>query len=428
MISRDLASVRLHNSSRLTESSPPTIETAPQQWSYAAEFPVVRDEGQAVQIRVDVEVRAGEIGVGLLTADETAFHVERLVGAQDGRLSVTMTLAPDERSQKIIVRNVGAAGPATLVIHDVVIEPVSVHGIAAPAMPTVDVASAAFRPFAPFSGWVPAGYWVNWIGVLTRAEVWPFSPEVMAVYGRGRHEDCQYPFHDEHVLDWVPLLEGVLASGPLFRMVALGAGWGRWLTAAAFAARQTGRSVHLTGVEAEPNHFAWMREHMRDTAIPADAVRLIHAAASGSRAPCWFPVASPGWYGQSIVSDVNLTQCGEEVRSAAGERLHRVEAVTVEDVVPDGTVVDYLHMDIQGTEYEFLASDPQRLDRSVRMVNIGTHSELIERRLRTLFASLGWQKRYDVSLNTRAQLIVDGQPHGVIPFGDGVQVWTNPRL
>ena len=43
-----------------------------------------------------------------------------------------------------------------------------------------------------------------------------------------------------------------------------GAGWGRWLSAGAFASEQTGREYRLVGVEAEPQHFEWMERHFRD--------------------------------------------------------------------------------------------------------------------------------------------------------------------
>jgi hypothetical protein len=95
--------------------------------------------------------------------------------------------------------------------------------------PTIEISSRLFHQFRPYSGPVPAGFWVDWLGVMTRADVWPFAPEVKATYTRDRKEETVYPIHDEHVLDWVPLLEAVTSSGPVFRMAALGAGWGRWL-------------------------------------------------------------------------------------------------------------------------------------------------------------------------------------------------------
>jgi FkbM family methyltransferase len=423
----DSSSYRLHNESRVLNTDPLTIESGPQQWSYAVDFDVQRDEASAVEVIVDLDVTVGQVGIGLLNDDESAFHIERQLAADDGRTAIPLRLSPEQTGRRLVIRNTGDGGAAAFVVHGIDVRSVAPQDLT--PIPSIEISSDLFRPFRLFSGTVPAGFWVNWIGVLTRAHVWPFAPDVQALYGRDRHEDAKYPFQDEHVLDWIPLLEAVLSSGPLFRMAALGAGWGRWLTAGAFAAAQTQRTAQLTGVEAEPEHFAWMEEHMRDNNIDPRCVRMLNAAASPSPEPCWFPVASPAWYGQSIVAASRADEQGAgEERVVDGVRLRRVASVTIEDLLPDDATVDYLHMDIQGTEYDFLARDPERLTRCVRVVNIGTHSEIIERRLRTLFHSLGWQCEYDIALGSTAELRVDGNVVGQVPFGDGVQVWTNPVL
>ncbi len=365
----------LHNRARVIGADPLTIETAPAQWAYAAHFPVAVPEpfDDALEIVVDVIVAQGEVGLGLLTLDERQFHVERQIAVDDGRATVRLTLDRGERSNKLVVRNVGSSGRPAIV---------SIFGARArrggadapSAVPAIHLSSAIFDRFHTFEGHVPAGFWVNWLGVRTRAGVWPFPPDVRAIYERDRHERGRVPTGDEHVLDWVPLLEAVVAARGMFRMVALGAGWGRWLTAGAFAARQQGLAFHLTGVEAEPEHFAWMGQHFDDNAIPPGSYRLIHAAASSSTDPCWFPVAKPDWYGQSIVAAPAAVLPAEQTElTVEGTLVRRVPSVTIEEVLTDRDVVDYLHMDIQGTEFDFLARDPERLNRLVRMVNIGTH-------------------------------------------------------
>ena len=217
--------------------------------------------------------------------------------------------------------------------------------------PTITISSAAFTPFQGFDGPVPPGFWVNWLGVMTRADVWPFPPEVLAIYEQPRRERCEPPLTDEHVLDWVPLLDAVLSSRDVFRMVALGSGWGRWLTAGAFAAHQRGLTYELTGVEAEPDHYAWMQQHMTDNHIPPHCCRLIRGAAAAATDPSWFPAANPGWYGESIVDATRVQDVtgGQTQAVVDGMQLRRVRSVPIEEVLLDGNVVDYLHMDIQGT-------------------------------------------------------------------------------
>lgn len=418
----------LHNGARILTDDPLTIETAADQWAYAAHFMLPDTSGadDAMVLTADIEVSRGEVGIGLLSIDETTFHVEHLLGADDGPTSVVLALEPDQRTRKLVVRNVGSARESGVVT----IRRLALGGETSSeaTLPTLQLSSALFGNFNCFAGAVPAGFWVNWLGVMTRSDVWPFPPEIQTLYARDREERLEYPLRDEHVLDWVPLIEAVMSSQKIFRMVALGAGWGRWLTAGAFAARHRGLAFHLTGVEAEPDHFAWMQQHMRDNSMPDECVRLVYGAAAARSEPCWFPVSNSNWYGQSIVDvpDAAIDSQGDVF--IKGTRLRRVPAVTIQDVLGGPEQVDYLHMDIQGTEFDFLASNPDLLRSFVRIVNIGTHSEVIERRLRRLFQRLGWRARYDVNLGTKLNVRLDGSESAVVEFGDGVQVWENPVL
>jgi FkbM family methyltransferase len=304
-------------------------------------------------------------------------------------------------------------------------------------MPTtreVLIEQSVFESFQRWSGHVPSGYWANWLGVLTRADVWAFSEEFMTIFRKSRQETPGYPTNDESVLDWVPLLQAVLDAGDPFVMVALGAGWGRWLSAGAFAAKNSGHGYRLVGVEAEPEHFRWMQLHFQENHLDSTNCRLVNAAASGYSGDCWFYVGKPAsWYGQCIVPDNAFngprTQVaiGEEF-DHNGERVRRIRSVNIEDALQDLPVVDYLHMDIQGTEYDFLSAKPELLQNRVKMVNIGTHSHEIEANLRSLFESLGWKKRFDVAMNSKLPIFLGTEQVDTVQFGDGVQVWSNPRF
>lgn len=304
-----------------------------------------------------------------------------------------------------------------------------------PTTTEIVIAPETFESFECWSGWVPAGYWANWLGVLTPAYVWAFPEEVLAIYSARRHEQFRYPADGEHVLDWVPLLEAILAAKDTFVMVALGAGWGRWLSAGAFGAKQRDLRYKLVGVEAEPQHFHWMETHFRENRIDTGSFRLLNAAVSDRSGACWFYVGKPdSWYGQCIVpeEDVSLPEAqpvalGYET-AYGDERIRRIACVDMQDVIGDLPYVDYLHMDIQGTEYDFLAAYPQLLGERVRMVNIGTHSPEIERKLRDFFTHIGWTSRYDVPINSQIPVRLGGDQANEVQFGDGIQVWVNPQL
>lgn len=292
-----------------------------------------------------------------------------------------------------------------------------------------------FESFKKWSGQVPSGYWANWLGVLTRANVWAFPEEIITIYSEERNEDFDYPINDEHVLDWVPMLEAVLHADECFVMVALGAGWGRWLSGGAFAATQKRLTYRLVGVEAEPEHFRWMETHLKENKLDPGSYRLINAASSSHRGECWFYVGKPSsWYGQSIVQDEKIPLKNKQsVRLGAetefgGEKVRRVRSVNIEDIVADLQLIDYMHMDIQGAEYDFLSAKPDLLQTRLKMVNVGTHSEKIENNLQRLFEGLGWVNRFNVPMNSELPVKIGDKRMSTASFGDGVQVWINPML
>jgi FkbM family methyltransferase len=416
----DLQRPIIHNASPYTLGDSLEVVTPPQQWAYAAEFPLNREAlPHAGQLHVTLVIRVleGTIGIGTALADGTGFYQEKHA-AEGGSKTVELVTAPGEHAGSIILRNVSSAGCSRAQVELLAAVPIQADEAVGvnPESSEVVIDSSALEGFRPWSGMVPAGYWGDWTGILTRADVWAFSPEDR------RHFDQEHAGpdvgifgSDEHVLEWAPLAQAVSGSGQVFRMAALGAGWGRWLAAGGALARQIGKDYHLLGVEAEPQHFAWMQRHMAENGFDASRYTLLEAAAAARPGFVWFAVGNPqAWYGQSIRVD------GE------GQNVRRVHAVTIEGILVRCSPLDYLHMDIQGGELDFLSYCPELLDDQVQMVNVGTHSVEIEAGLRRLFRRLGWTNLYDIELGTNRRVRVKDLVKKV-EFGDGVQVWLNPR-
>lgn len=295
-----------------------------------------------------------------------------------------------------------------------------------PDLNTVSVDTQILNRFRPWSGVVPSGFFAYFLGNLTRADYWAFSKEIRAIYDRERHETFSIPSLDDNIFDWLVLLEAVADAKNSFTMAAVGAGWGRWLVAGAFAAQQLGGlTVRLIGIEAEPTHFRWMLEHFRDNHLDPAEHDLIEAAAAARSGQAWFYVGSPdSWYGQSIIQGDVLPGAaadGEIVHN--GYNARQVRTVDLRDLLGKYSRIDYLHLDIQGAELDFLSAHPTVLSRTVKRVLVGTHSSEIEHGLRRLFSGLGWRAQYDFPMN--AQLRVN---ETVINLGDGVQAWINPEL
>lgn len=289
-----------------------------------------------------------------------------------------------------------------------------------------------FERWGRWAGNVEGGWSANFLGVLTREE---FTVGMTgALSTERRWIEAGIPAVDEEYFEWIDVLEAVEAADETFVMVELGAGYGRWLMNAAAAARaRGGTSIHLIGVEAEPTHFRWMRQHFEDNGVPATALTLIQAAVAAEPGRVRFHIGDPSaWYGQAIYPNPWIPDpkpsFGRRLRQLVGARRdgHRVvnvPAVTLSSVLEPHDRVDLVDLDIQGAEADVLESARASLAARVRRVHVGTHGPDVERRLRELFVGLGWVKVNDYAWGSDATT-----PWGPVRFQDGVQTWRNPHL
>jgi FkbM family methyltransferase len=398
------------------------VTTASQQWAYAVEFPlqaVPPSADKGFKIKLRARVRQGAIGLGVLTPDGTGYQHEIQVAASEKSEAVELVLPETAALGSLMLRNTASNGASHVEVEIVGCEFLSDNEEGETT--EIVINPEIFRSFRPWSGWVSEGFFADWTGIKTRVEVWAFSADFLEVFNKGRHEKHDVPLTDEHVLDWAPLAQAVQESSEPFRMAALGAGWGRWLAAGSALASQVGRNYRLLGVEAEPQHFEWLLRHFRDNGIAEDRYIAVHAAATGKPGDCWFETGNPqAWYGQSVRFD-------EDAR-AEGAQLRRTKGIAIDGVLELLSPLDYMHMDIQGAELDFLSYRPELFDAKVRLVNIGTHSAKIEVGLRQLFERLGWECLYDVRLGSKHRVRVGDKVVPSVEFGDGVQVWRNTKL
>lgn len=279
------------------------------------------------------------------------------------------------------------------------------------------------------------GFRRNGLGVRERFEF--VNADVYPDYGRLRPGGL--PIYDEEYFEWIDVLEAVSQAQERFVMMELGAGFGRWLVNAATAVRQTKTiPLYLVAVEAEPTHFAWLLQHLKDNGLNPNEHRLVEAAAGKSQGSvlfdCSFDPADE--YGQGILSPKTQTwrerlALGTRLRSLIRGRTNaepprgyrRISTVTLASLLAPLTIVDLIDADIQGAEADVFCSSLPILTKKVRRVHLGTHSENGKSRLRQAFCKYGWQCLHDFQ---------SGQTHatsyGEIAFVDGVQSWLNPTL
>jgi FkbM family methyltransferase len=250
-----------------------------------------------------------------------------------------------------------------------------------------------------------------------------------------------YPPFDEEYFEWVDILEAVDQASETFVMIELGAGYGRWCARAAAAVRRKSNCrFQCVAVEAEPAHYRWIHDHFRDNDMNPREHDLLWAAvgAQPGFVPFWVGAAD-GWYGQAIavvgekppLPDINARRrlkarsvLGRPPVASSNDRsVTWIPCVTLADVIAPYPRVDLIDLDVQGAEYDVLASAIDLVNKRVRRLHIGTHSPQIEQQLRQLFTAHNWQKVNDYPGQATSQT-----PYGLIPFGDGVQTWVNPAL
>lgn len=269
----------------------------------------------------------------------------------------------------------------------------------------------ALAPFAPWRGHAAPGCQVNFLGIQTDVSYVPGTPPTPAGLQQTTH-----PPLDEEWFEWIDLLECIGSGEGRFVMIELGAGWGRWIANAAVACRRVGRDYDLVGVEAEPTHFRWMREHLARNGIDPTRVEVVNAAVATRPGHVRFLTGSPGVYYQSVAGiRTTLSWIGRRRGWS-----HRVPAVTLRGLIDDRDSVDLIDLDIQGAEADVLEASVDAL-RVVKRVHIGTHTREVEGRLRRLFTELGWRCVCDYPGES-----VTMTPLGQVTFQDGVQTWTAP--
>ncbi|HET9607692.1 MAG TPA: FkbM family methyltransferase [Nitrospira sp.] len=259
---------------------------------------------------------------------------------------------------------------------------------------------------------------MDFLGVMTRNA---FVEGLMAAVGERFADpgyfETDYPQPDEEYFEWVDLLESVSGARNRFTMVDLGAGFGRWLVKGAAAVRQCHGDlpIKLIGVEAEPTHFEWLKQHFNDNGLDPAQHELIEAAVDGQERTVRFCVGKPDeWWGQKMSNPFLDSQ---------GVPCREVKTITLSRILGALGLVDLIDLDVEKAELVVLQSAIEELNQKVKRVHIGTHTPEIEQGLRALFWEHGWYKRNDYGVG-RTELTEWGEMH----FGNGVQTWLNPRL
>jgi FkbM family methyltransferase len=220
--------------------------------------------------------------------------------------------------------------------------------------------------------------------------------------------------------EWMALLDAIAEASTDFTMLELGAGFGRWTVRAAAAVRRyrADLTYRLVAVEAEPTHFAWLRQHTSDNDVglrpSTGTCKLVKAAVSRHPGEDSFYVGNAaGWYGQALLRPENV---GADAPAQA------VATVTLSSLVDPLDRVDLIDVDIQGAELEVLTEAASWLGR-VRRVYVETHSKTIDEDLPRVFERAEGRWSLAAAAPLGARLVT---PLNDASFDEGgAQLWIN---
>ncbi len=284
-----------------------------------------------------------------------------------------------------------------------------------------------FSQFTRWRGSFDPEYVTDWLGIRTRY-AWdciddPLATMHYSLVQPSRRIPCEIhdmmheagynyfaggmPIVDDEYEEYVDVLQAVVQTSREFVMVELGARYGVWGVRALKAWHQLrGQDARATfvGVESDGTYFEWMQEHVARNNLTHESV-LIRAMAGkeGAGMDLW-----------SIAKKAGIDH------------------------------IDYLDADIQGSEGEFF-DDPTTMayvDTFVHVVHIGTHSEVVHRRVDQLFQQRrGWEQvlGYNIgygrdcdktlvkALQTNPKCTV-ASPYGRVYIRDGMLSFRNVGL
>ncbi len=275
-----------------------------------------------------------------------------------------------------------------------------------------------FSRFRQFSGVVPAGYHIDFVGSQ-------ISHKFIAGQGFASYPECRtvenysYPMFDEEYFEWIDLLESVVAASKNYTMIELGSGYGRWVVRAALAAQQYDPKLSCTlGRCRGGANRVWMDEGTFPAQRP-EAPSSLPAARRGDesgrarsnfilvgRLAARMTLAPDAWYGQSLSKDYEVAESKSAgkykgfkvLRYKSGWRSIRIPGVSLKSILKKFDRVDLIDLDIEGEELPSLTAVAAELDAKVKRLHIGTHGKEIEAGLRALLTAHGWECRIDYSL------------------------------
>jgi hypothetical protein len=224
------------------------------------------------------------------------------------------------------------------------------------------------------------GYVTDFMGIRHRINVFPSHYEVLDGTVCGGLPIPDDGIHAE-TIEYIGTFMSIEDAGSSYSMFELGAGWGPWMSISGLAALKKGiNNINLIGVEGESHKIDFIKKHLTENGLrPTNdnlkntfngvTTTIYNGVINSMGQSCEFPDASYDDYGSSLVDGTS----GRDVYN-----LITVPGYSFENISREYTIIDFVHMDLQGYELEFIESCIDLFCRKVKYIFIGTHSREIE--------------------------------------------------
>ena len=270
------------------------------------------------------------------------------------------------------------------------------------------------------------GFVVDFLGGRTRVtSLWSDARKL-----DGQVLDLPIPadYHAE-AAEWVGVLKSVQSAGDRWVGMELGPGLGLWVVAGGNAARLKGiTDVRLCAVEADVQHFQFLRQNLVDNGFIPDAHRLFHAAVGAEPRIARWPALEDSrddWGSRPILGEVSGASATDYLGRAFSETVS-VEIVPMADLIEAEPLWDMVHIDVQGHEVEICSSCIDSLNERVQWLIVGTHSRKLDGDMLALMYAAGWVLENEKP--TKFNFSREASSLEAMTLYDGIQVWSNPRL
>jgi FkbM family methyltransferase len=215
-------------------------------------------------------------------------------------------------------------------------------------------------------------------------------------------------------------------------MFELGAGWGRMCLALAGAIDHKiipmiPERYTCLGVEGEPTHYQWLREHFADQKINGIAVM---GAVGRKNGYCSFDISqsADSCYGQAMTPLVNKRGIPNivNIRRLLRKKTAKIPMFTIDKLIKDYKFdhIDIIDMDVQGAEYDVVQGASESIKNDViDYWLIGTHSADLNEKLRNFLSG-----KYELVVNLYPAAVGTVEGFAPIKCHDGVQLYKRRSL